>query len=268
MSSRRLPRGRRRGSARSPAPARAARRARELARRARGPGRPGGAGAARRLLRPARGGRDLASRTTRRSGRWTPSSGSCARCERRSGSSGCTCSAPPGEGCWRSSMRSPAGRAGEPRAQLDSDERAAVGRGDAAPARRAAARSRRRGGRGEGVLAPPHLPRRAGARVARRSRAKFGKQVYETMWGPNEFTVTGTLKDWDVIDRLGEIEVPTLDHLGPLRRVHACARRAAAERDPRARSGCSSRRALTRRSLEETERYLQVVGGFLDRIER
>ena len=43
-----------------------------------------------------------------------------------------------------------------------------------------------------------------------RTRAKFGTQVYETMWGPNEFTVTGTLKDWDVTDRLGEIEVPTL----------------------------------------------------------
>jgi proline-specific peptidase len=35
-------------------------------------------------------------------------------------------------------------------------------------------------------------------------------QVYETMWGPNEFNVTGTLKDWSVVDRLEEIDVPTL----------------------------------------------------------
>jgi proline-specific peptidase len=35
-------------------------------------------------------------------------------------------------------------------------------------------------------------------------------QVYETMWGPNEFNVTGTLKDWSVADRLEEIDVPTL----------------------------------------------------------
>lgn len=35
-------------------------------------------------------------------------------------------------------------------------------------------------------------------------------QVYETMWGLNEFNVTGTLKDWSVADRLEEIDVPTL----------------------------------------------------------
>ena len=28
--------------------------------------------------------------------------------------------------------------------------------------------------------------------------------------GPERVTVTGTLKDWDVIDRLEELEVPTL----------------------------------------------------------
>jgi pimeloyl-ACP methyl ester carboxylesterase len=100
-----------------------------------------------------------------------------------------------------------------------------------------------------------------------RSRAKFGKQVYETMWGPNEFTVTGTLKDWDVIDRLGEIEVPTLITSG---RFDECT---PALVEP-LRSGIrgaewvlfeeSSHTSL----LEETERYLQVVGEFLDRIER
>ena len=30
------------------------------------------------------------------------------------------------------------------------------------------------------------------------------------MNGPSEFTVTGTLKTWDIMDRLGEIAVPTL----------------------------------------------------------
>jgi L-proline amide hydrolase len=33
--------------------------------------------------------------------------------------------------------------------------------------------------------------------------------VYGTMIGPSEFHVTGTLRDWDVTDRLGEIEAPT-----------------------------------------------------------
>lgn len=40
--------------------------------------------------------------------------------------------------------------------------------------------------------------------------AKLGKQVYETMNGPSEFHVIGTLKDWDIRDRLGEITIPTL----------------------------------------------------------
>jgi proline-specific peptidase len=43
-----------------------------------------------------------------------------------------------------------------------------------------------------------------------RSFAGVGHVVYHTMNGPSEFTVTGTLKDWDVMDRLGDIKVPTL----------------------------------------------------------
>jgi proline-specific peptidase len=35
-------------------------------------------------------------------------------------------------------------------------------------------------------------------------------EVYRAMQGPNEWTVTGALRGWDVRDRLGEIEVPTL----------------------------------------------------------
>jgi proline-specific peptidase len=43
-----------------------------------------------------------------------------------------------------------------------------------------------------------------------RSFAEAGYDVYNTMNGPSEFTVTGTLKTWDVMDRLGEISVSTL----------------------------------------------------------
>jgi proline iminopeptidase len=43
-----------------------------------------------------------------------------------------------------------------------------------------------------------------------RSFAEAGYDVYQTMNGPSEFTVTGSLKDWDVTDRLSEIGVPTL----------------------------------------------------------
>ncbi len=37
-----------------------------------------------------------------------------------------------------------------------------------------------------------------------------GRFVYETMWGPTEFHATGTLIDFDVTDRLHEIDVPVL----------------------------------------------------------
>jgi proline-specific peptidase len=36
------------------------------------------------------------------------------------------------------------------------------------------------------------------------------QQVYETMWGPNEAFATGTLKDWSCLDRLSQIDKPTL----------------------------------------------------------
>ena len=99
-----------------------------------------------------------------------------------------------------------------------------------------------------------------------RARAKFGKQVYETMWGPNEFTVTGTLKDWDVIERLGEIELPTLITSG---RYDECT---PALVEPLHHGIAGSRWVLFEESshtpvLEETERFLGVIGGFLDEVE-
>ena len=98
------------------------------------------------------------------------------------------------------------------------------------------------------------------------ARAQFGAQVYETMWGPNEFTVTGTLKEWDVIDRLGEIEVPTLITSG---RYDECT---PALVQPLADGIPGAEWVLFEESahmpyLEEPERYLGVVAAFLDRVE-
>ena len=42
------------------------------------------------------------------------------------------------------------------------------------------------------------------------SFAEAGYDVYNTMNGPSEFTVSGTLKTWDIMDRLSEITVPAL----------------------------------------------------------
>jgi proline iminopeptidase len=38
--------------------------------------------------------------------------------------------------------------------------------------------------------------------------------IYQYMWGPNEFSATGTLKNYDRTDRLGEIKLPTLFTVG------------------------------------------------------
>jgi proline iminopeptidase len=41
-------------------------------------------------------------------------------------------------------------------------------------------------------------------------KAAFGKQVYEYMWGPSEFSSTGTLKQFDATSWLRTVSVPTL----------------------------------------------------------
>ena len=42
------------------------------------------------------------------------------------------------------------------------------------------------------------------------ARSGFGRQVYEYMWGPSEFTSTGTLKTFDATAWLRDVRVPTL----------------------------------------------------------
>jgi proline-specific peptidase len=86
------------------------------------------------------------------------------------------------------------------------------------------------------------------------------------MWGPNEFTVTGSLKDWDVTDRLGEIEVPTLVTSG---RYDECT---FALVEPLHRGIAGSEWVVFEESshtslLEEPERYLDVIGSFLEGVE-
>lgn len=45
---------------------------------------------------------------------------------------------------------------------------------------------------------------------------EFGNQrkVYNKMNGPNEFTITGTIKDWDVSQKIHSIKIPTLITVG------------------------------------------------------
>jgi pimeloyl-ACP methyl ester carboxylesterase len=91
-------------------------------------------------------------------------------------------------------------------------------------------------------------------------------EVYETMWGPNEMLPTGTLADWDVTDRLGEIDVPALvlcgrhDEATP----HQAEVIAAGIADTELVVFEESAHLTT---VEEPERYVAVVRDFLRRVE-
>ena len=91
-------------------------------------------------------------------------------------------------------------------------------------------------------------------------------EVYKTMWGPSEFHVTGTLKDWEIVNRLNEIGVPTLVIGGR----YDEATPAITETVHRGIPG--SERVIFENSshmphLEETERYIEVLTDFMERVE-
>jgi proline-specific peptidase len=93
--------------------------------------------------------------------------------------------------------------------------------------------------------------------LAGRSRA-----AYRAMWGPNEWTVTGELRGWDVSGRLGEIDVPTLVIRGAYDLCTPPIARTLVEGIAGARLEVFEDSSHTP-VLEETERYLRIVGDFL-----
>ena len=90
--------------------------------------------------------------------------------------------------------------------------------------------------------------------------------VYGTMNGPTEFTVVGTIAGFDITDRLGEIEVPVLLVSGEYDEVRPDVVRAIHERVPGARWELFENSSHTPH-LEEPERFLRVVEGFLEEAE-
>lgn len=99
-----------------------------------------------------------------------------------------------------------------------------------------------------------------------RAFEKLGEEVYNTMNGPSEFHVIGKLKNWDITDRLGEIHIPTLIVSGR----YDEATPEIAEEVHKGIPG--SEWILFEHSshmphAEEPERYRQVLGEFLSKIE-
>jgi len=100
-----------------------------------------------------------------------------------------------------------------------------------------------------------------------RAEDTAGHEVYEAMWGPSEFHITGSLRAWDRTSRLGEICVPTLITCGR----HDEATPAMA--DVLRQGIAGSEMVVFEHSahlahLEETERYLRTIAAFLARVDR
>jgi proline iminopeptidase len=94
----------------------------------------------------------------------------------------------------------------------------------------------------------------------------FGQECYEQMWGPSEFSCTGSLKELKLSSRLAELRVPTLFTCGRFDEATPESTRQFAELIP------GSRLQLFERSshmahLEERELYLEHLRGFLREVE-
>jgi proline iminopeptidase len=96
--------------------------------------------------------------------------------------------------------------------------------------------------------------------------AELNPDVYVYMQGPSEFTITGTLKDYDISGRLKEITVPTLFTAGEYDEVRPETVRLYQSLVPGSRLAVIENAAhLTMQ--DEPERYLQVLREFLHKVE-
>ena len=110
------------------------------------------------------------------------------------------------------------------------------------------------------VVPNPEYVQRTFAAIAK------NPEVYVTMNGPSEFHVIGTLKEWDIIPRLGEIRVPTLVTSGRYDEATPLIAETVHKGIPGSRWVLFEESSHTAHA-EEPERYRQVLGEFLSRVE-
>jgi pimeloyl-ACP methyl ester carboxylesterase len=99
-----------------------------------------------------------------------------------------------------------------------------------------------------------------------RGLAGRNRQVYEVMWGPQEWRPTGRLREWDVRPRLPEIDLPTLITSG---RHDICTPALAADalRGIRGSEWVLFQESSHTAFVEEPELFCTVLAGFLTRAE-
>jgi len=90
----------------------------------------------------------------------------------------------------------------------------------------------------------------------------MGLEVYNSMWGPSEFTLTGGLKDADVTGLLPSIRIPVLYTCGEFDEATPETTRRYAELTPDSKV-MVFRGASHMHHLESEEEFLSAVRGFL-----
>ena len=93
----------------------------------------------------------------------------------------------------------------------------------------------------------------------------LSKPVYYTMNGPNEITIIGTIRDWDVTDQLPKIRLPTLVTVGRYDEVTPRVA-LAIHRGIRGSRLVRFERSAHLAMWEERSKYIGVVRDFLDRV--
>jgi proline iminopeptidase len=93
----------------------------------------------------------------------------------------------------------------------------------------------------------------------------MSRPVYHTMNGPNEFTIIGTIKDWDVTDQLPKIKVPTLVTVGRYDEVTPVVAKSI-HRGIRGSRLVQFEKSSHLAMWEERTRYIEVVRDFLNAV--
>ena len=99
-----------------------------------------------------------------------------------------------------------------------------------------------------------------------RSFNKLARNIYEYMWGPSEFTITGTLKNYERADRLKEITIPVLFTCGQYDEASPSATKYYHSKLPGSEIAIFEG-ASHDHHIEKTELYLEKVRNFLNRTE-
>ncbi len=100
------------------------------------------------------------------------------------------------------------------------------------------------------------------------SLQKYAKnpEVNNALYGSNDFEITGSLREWSIIDRLGEILVPTLLISGRYDQATPVVVETMRREIPGSK-WIIFENASHMPHLEEPERFIQVLGDFLNHVE-